>query len=798
MSSMAEKPTIDSNMRNKQIIFLSILLFMMLSSIYVATYWGLRLSNDERYLFDSTESLVRRGDFKLTYTYDIRATGGRILDDPWPEPAQEPLMPILVAPLFYLAQSVPTIGLMHTVWLFNIGVTVATAVLIFYGGIIMGYRVQSSWIIAFLFGISTLALPYARTFFREPLVGFLLLAAYLSLYYFRQHLSTQHIPWKTGIVFFLCFIAMIFTKVSSLLFLPGLLFILLPSRTTLDNHRRNILLATGISGIILILIIVLMQMVDLGSNRFSVETWREYTKDSTLNYVWQSTIGYHISPGRSFWLYSPILLLIFPSIWLSRKSEQGWRIGVGVLISSIILGISYGILQQNEWWGGLAWGPRHFLPLVSIATLLCLPIIDGFFTFKRFQQIAIISLIGLSILIQFISIGIPVPNYYADAANISAYDLNWSIKWSPIVRHIELMDVKSPAVAWSYANDNSTIALIFIAFTLIISAWGSFIVLRKPSRAQNLIFDALSIGLLIPLGLGTVIGIYSLKEDPRYFEYIDENDKTALLELIDQLNTTVQPDEVVVIEELRYQQAFMNYFKVPTLTVTMPFAPGETFNPELAASLADRPYHEQLPGTVTSALVWVADNYETIWLVVGKSPAMNLLRPTEHFMIENDYPVETLQINDHVRAVAIYTSEEKPNLLSTSLNFGENLILKTVDLPEGTTYSPGDTAPVSLFWEVEQSLGTDYGISVQIFDVASNSLIAQHDGVQGTFGATSRWEPDHEYQDNHGLRIPNDTPRGEYRLQVIVYTYPDISRLPVTSEGNPEPDIAIITPITIE
>jgi hypothetical protein len=360
------------------------------------------------------------------------------------------------------------------------------------------------------------------------------------------------------------------------------------------------------------------------------------------------------------------------------------------------------------------------------------------------------------------------------------------------------MNVKSPAVAWTYANDNSTIALILIAFTLIISAWGSFILLKKPSRAQNLVCYALSIGLLMPLGVGTAIGIYSLREDPRYFEYIDENDKIALLEMIDQLNDTVQPDEVVVIEELRYQQAFMNYFKVPALTVTMPFAPGETFNPELAATLADRPYHEQLPATVTLALVWMADNYETIWLVVGKSPAMNLLRPTEHFMIENDYPVETLQINDHVRAVAIYTSEKAPNLLSTSFRFGENLTLKTVDLPDGNTYSRGDTVPVSLFWEVEQPLGADYGISVQIFDAAANSLIAQHDGVQGTFGATSRWEPDLEYQDNHGLRIPDDTPRGEYRLQVIVYTYPDISRLPVRGDDNPEPDIAIIIPITIE
>ena len=129
-------------------------------------------------------------------------------------------------------------------------------------------------------------------------------------------------------------------------------------------------------------------------------------------------------------------------------------------------------------------------------------------------------------------------------------------------------------------------------------------------------------------------------------------------------------------------------------------------------------------------------------------------------------------------------------------------MLSEVDLPEGTRFSPGDIVPISLFWEVREALGIDYIVSVQISDISTGLPIAQRDGIpQGTFGPTSDWEPGQDYQDNYGLQLPNNPdlyPSGKYRLQVIVYTYPDNVRLPVTGEDNPEPDVAVIMPITIE
>lgn len=801
---MLQKPVGDADIRTKHTIFLSILLFLLLSSIYTTVFWGLRLSNDERYLFDSSESLVRRGNFRLTYTYDLRTTNSLENGDPWPRAPYEPLMSILIAPLFYLAQSIPSIGLMHTVWLFNIGVTSATAVLVFYGGMMLGYRVQSSWVTAVLFGIATMSLPYARTLFRESLVGFFVLACYLSLFQIRRTLSAQGIPWQSAILFIICFIAMFLTKVASLLFLPGLLVILLPSWTAIKSHRNKIigLSLAAIGAFVLFFLIV--QSTNISADRFNIEIWKNYAKQSEWDFILQSSVGYHISPGRSFWLYSPILLLIFPSMWLLKRSGQDWRLGISVIGTALLIGPSYGILQNDEWWGGLAWGPRQLLPLIPVATLLILPVIDRFFSFRRVVQWGISAIIGFSLFIQAVSIAIPVTAYYVDANlnDVSFTDLNWSIKWSPILRHIALMDIESPAVAWVYGDQNAIIALGFIAITLLASGWWSFRLLRNPENASSLLSYGLSVGLFIALGTGTAFGLYSLKADERYFENADQATVTAL---INQLNGTVQSDEIVFIEELNYQQAFMNYFKVPALTVTLPFAPGESFNPAIADSLAGRPYSEQLGSGTPLALDWAADHYETIWLVVSKSPAMNLLRPTEHFLVENNYPIEAenIQINDLTRAVVVSSVDgSQSDHVSTPFTFGDHLILDEVDLPNRTTFSTGEVVPISLFWEVTQPLGIDYIVSVQISDITTGIPIAQRDGLpQATFGRTSQWEPGRQYQDNYGLRIPNNPdlyPPGEYRLQVIVYTYPENVRLPVTGDNNPESDIALITTISIK
>ncbi len=109
---------------------LGLALFVLLSGLYLLTYSGVPLSNDENYLFDNTLSFARRGTFRPLSFYDLRP-GKDVEGNPRIDTAQEPMQPILAALLFRVAEWLPEVGLMHTVWLFNAFVTALTGVALF-------------------------------------------------------------------------------------------------------------------------------------------------------------------------------------------------------------------------------------------------------------------------------------------------------------------------------------------------------------------------------------------------------------------------------------------------------------------------------------------------------------------------------------------------------------------------------------------------------------------------------------------------------------------------------------------
>jgi hypothetical protein len=76
-------------------------------------------------------------------------------------------------------------------------------------------------------------------------------------------------------------------------------------------------------------------------------------------------------------------------------------------------------------------------------------------------------------------------------------------------------------------------------------------------------------------------------------------------------------------------------------------------------------------------------------------------------------------------------------------------------------------------------MGTDYTVFVHVEDAAGN-IVAQTD-LQPTGGVypTSAWTPGHTLKDSYRLRIPEDTPPGEYRVLAGLYDPATGERLPL-------------------
>jgi len=224
--------------RQQQTI-LGILLFCILAGVYLLTYRGFPLSQDEYFLFDAAESLVQRGELNRTYEFHkFNAGSFSRTGDPWPLLNQEPLSVILLAPFFWLGHNIQQVGTMHVVWLFNIVVTALTGLSIYIGARLLRYTVPVAWLAGLIFGIGTLAWPYSRHLFREPLMAlFTWWCFVLALLIRREWKDRGRFPFGLSGLLFVSFGAAFLTKAISVLLLPGLIMIMLPNLQPLLKRR---------------------------------------------------------------------------------------------------------------------------------------------------------------------------------------------------------------------------------------------------------------------------------------------------------------------------------------------------------------------------------------------------------------------------------------------------------------------------------------------------------------------------------------------------------------------------------
>ncbi len=93
---------------------------------------------------------------------------------------------------------------------------------------------------------------------------------------------------------------------------------------------------------------------------------------------------------------------------------------------------------------------------------------------------------------------------------------------------------------------------------------------------------------------------------------------------------------------------------------------------------------------------------------------------------------------------------------------------------------------VTLFWRAEQTMSRDYSVFVHVVDAAGN-IVAQHDGQPGDTVTipTGSWRLGETVRDRHNIILPDDFSPGKYTLNVGVYYWETMERLPVLKNGAP-------------
>lgn len=774
-------------------------LFVILSALYFLTYSGYEISNDERILYDGVHSFAQHGNFWLGYTNPLRPPADYPNGAPVPSVDSEPMQIFAATPLFWLAELIPGFGLMQTVWLLNIIVTALTGVLMFYYGVLLGYREHTALLGALLFGAATLAWPYSKTFFREPLFTLLALACAYALERWRRLWQAGHFApfWLIGALLML--IGAFVAKDAAFLLLPTLLVIVVP--TAIRRLDRRAMLTTGV------LMLVLVIGITLYSRGIAAGRYDLFGRIArAVQQAEQAPIalaGYLISPGRSIWAFSPVLLLGFwGAIRLARQKQ--WRQLAVPFVTLIAFIVGYAILQNVNWYGGLGWGPRYMLPVTPFFALLLLPVIDVFPKAHILARTTVILVSLLSITVQLLGVLTPVNAYFAFLASESArlgrgiygwIDGTWNLQYIPAVVVPGQMGHVPPDIAWQVNPNTGWVVLLCIG--LMIAA--GIVLLKKSERGIKLS------GLLV-LSVLTLfaIGLRAYNADPRY----GGNDP-APRALIDALARDAHPADAVLLNDEAYRPYFMNYYKGHTPIFLLPDAPGEVVIPGTPPQVTSANLDKLAAPILSMMLPRLAQIAPRWWFVTEFIPADSTrTRATEHYLVRHYFPVRETLTTNTARLIEFSAASAPPDSIPprpavrSNARFADTFMLAGFDVP--VMVKRGEVLPISLLWHFNGwpagSVPFDYSVNVSLIDPTGAVVPgAQRAGTPlGTFGLTSQWTASGYYRDNHGLIVPADLPPGEYSVWVLLYNWQDGSRLPVTLNGAPAGDHVEIVKVKVQ
>lgn len=788
-------------------------LFVFLTSVYMLTYSGRLMYNDELQMFDVTGSVAEFGDRRFDVAlWNVWHTSGhltRYADEfyPFPPTPIEPGYSLLAAPVYWLAGLLPGVGLLHSVWLVNVALVAALALLLVRYSLLLGYSAGVGIAAALLLGLLTVFWPYTRVFMREPLLALLLL---LTAYTLEQARRGRPAWLVIGV---LAFAGAVLTKVEALVLLPALALIGAPPLLT---GRRWGRLADALL-VLALLVVVFLAYVDvlpalLGTGRIAIPG----TSHQLIPAYFQTALhSYLISPNVSLWATSPALLLALPGAWLLIRADRRryvWAMALAVLGFAV----GHALVTGVHWFAGATLPPRFLLPTIPFVMLCTLPVID-----RALHHRLAPPLLGALALLLIYSLWWQVTgaafswNVYVDHLPPES---NRVTSWPPSLNRLEyLRPLVLTPVLFEKPLDFAWVRVGVAAWPLLFGGLALIagLLLAQAGRGRADRLPPLVVALL-PLALVALIGwgLHAIHADSEY-----QGDNDVLRATWSALETEAVPGDVLLVSGRSYETFFYNHASSRMVRVAiLPDPPGERGSFEQIPDVVSDDVVDLLPPYTPQVIAALAAQRDRLWLLMDSGPFIPWsLRPLERYLSKHYYPLRVLETTPGDPRVRLleYSATLAPDRaappslpLTPPVGFGEVIQLDGLTLPAGTVYAPGAALPVTLHWSARAQVEADYIVGLFLAH-ADGSNVVFVDGVLvqgydtppvGGFSPTSRWTVSETVADNRALRLPGNLPPGAYRLAVTMYTFtPDdaIITLPVDGDTVLSDDIALL-PVIIE
>lgn len=353
-------------------------IFWLLSGFYLLTMSGHTYSPDEETMLAVTRSLLARGEVAVRAEEVGSVAALRPGRDAERYSPYGVLPSLLALPLHLLGASLGgadaaarDYSTRFTVTALNGPITAATAALLGAWALRLGSTRRWAMALGLGYGVATMAWPYARSFFSEPLAALLILIAAERIH--ASAASPQ--PLRDLMIAGLATGLLLTTRLAAGVVMPVLaVAVLLASWHALHQRQTSgtRLIAPWFAYNLVWLLALLPGLALLmwyNYARFGTLLASGYASEARLfiTPLHEGLYGLLFSPGKSVLLYAPPLLLALPGSYLLwREGQRGVvLLGWGLFMSHVLL-----YARWNIWEGGGVWGPRFLLPVVAPLMLL--------------------------------------------------------------------------------------------------------------------------------------------------------------------------------------------------------------------------------------------------------------------------------------------------------------------------------------------------------------------------------------------------------------------------------------------
>ena len=599
----------------------AILILAFLITTFNITYSGQFASDDEHLLASRSLSLAFDESLGSTRVYgNSRQFALTNTSEPYAAQAEniEPGQ-MLIGSLFARGAALLDIGQVQALFLVNIWTTALTGVIIFITVRKMGYARRTATWTAILFGIGSIAWPYSRTYFRDSLAMMFLAIAHACSVVISQKIWAQRSRLLKGMIWFLLFASLgagILTKNTIVIAVPVLLGYIIYSRIRADSWVTLIHRLKNKKGVILLGAGVLLMVLWIGFliptgifARFSLEYYQLIVKKFFISPhpdLLEALLGPLISPGKSIFLYSPVLVISMIGLFKQMKTAwPGWA-----YLSLLILGQA--LFYGDSWWGHINWGLRFSLPAIPILMVSAASVVDRWLSTQK-GRVTLLGMAMISILVQFMGILPPLSEYYQFLYNSSLH----------ITERMAIWDPQYSAILWSarwiFRGGDWNLAVIQQAGGFSLFVIGMFIIgfIARITKLSA-IWPAISV-----LGVSmfmSILMLFTYKDDPNYYSF--RNDLTASHQVV---SDGVLPEDLVLIKSYGTPiwHYWMNWADPKILWTALPyyFPPVESIeeyytyqDPEVAMDEITLSLFRNIP-----------ENYNCVWLLIaGDSPGATL------------------------------------------------------------------------------------------------------------------------------------------------------------------------------